>query len=182
MLSITEVRVKLIEGSKDRLRAFCTITFDDAFVVLDLKIIDGGDGAFVAMPSRKLNSHCPKCSGKNPVRVSFCNSCGARMEQSEPEGRDQVYADVAHPINAECRRLIQDYVLRAYREELNSTESESAKKVPACVDSGLRVTAAKESANCVTSSKRDRRSESCRSASRSTSPTPSGVVQPALKT
>ena len=40
-MDITEVRVKLMEDSDDRLRAFCSITFDNAFVVRDLKIIEG---------------------------------------------------------------------------------------------------------------------------------------------
>ena len=63
-MDITEVRVKLMEDSDDRLRAFCSVTFDDSFVVRDLKIIDGTSGPFVAMPSRKLTSHCPKCGAR----------------------------------------------------------------------------------------------------------------------
>ena len=52
-MEITEVRIKLMEDSDDRLQAFCSVTFDNAFVVRDLKIIDGVSGPFVAMPSRK---------------------------------------------------------------------------------------------------------------------------------
>ena len=51
-MNITEVRIKLMEKSDDRLRAFCSITFDDCFVIRDLKIIEGTTGPFVAMPSR----------------------------------------------------------------------------------------------------------------------------------
>ncbi|HLU47075.1 MAG TPA: septation protein SpoVG family protein, partial [Planctomycetota bacterium] len=40
-MEITEVRVKLVASGEDRLRAFCSITIDDDFVVRDLKIIDG---------------------------------------------------------------------------------------------------------------------------------------------
>ena len=63
----------------ERLKAFCSVTFDDCFVIRDLKIIDGTSGAFVAMPSRKLTSHCPKCHAKNHLRAAYCNSCGLRM-------------------------------------------------------------------------------------------------------
>ena len=58
-MEITEVRVKLMDEPGERLQAFCSITFDDAFVVRDLKIIEGATGPFVAMPSRKLTAHCP---------------------------------------------------------------------------------------------------------------------------
>ena len=63
-MEITEVRIKLMENSDDRLQGFCSVTFDDSFVVRDLKIIEGSSGPFVAMPSRKLTSHCPHCGCK----------------------------------------------------------------------------------------------------------------------
>ena len=43
-MEITEVRVKLMDEPGERLQAFCSITFDDAFVVRDLKIIEGTTG------------------------------------------------------------------------------------------------------------------------------------------
>ena len=60
-MEISEVRIKLMEKTDDRLRAFCSITFEQCFVIRDLKIIDGASGPFVAMPSRKLTVHCPRC-------------------------------------------------------------------------------------------------------------------------
>ena len=53
-MQISEIRIKLVENRTDRLKAFCSVTFDNCFVVRDLKIIEGTDGFFVAMPSRKL--------------------------------------------------------------------------------------------------------------------------------
>ena len=50
---ISEIRVKLVEDSDEKLQAFCTITFDREFVVRDLKIILGNAGLFVAMPSKR---------------------------------------------------------------------------------------------------------------------------------
>ena len=64
-MEITEVRVKLVEDTDDRLQAFCSITFDNSFVVRDLKVIEGTNGPFVAMPSRKMTAHCPRCHSKN---------------------------------------------------------------------------------------------------------------------
>ncbi|MDH4036687.1 MAG: septation regulator SpoVG [Candidatus Krumholzibacteria bacterium] len=50
-MKITEVRVSLRDDAK--LKAFASITLDDAFVIRGLKIIEGKTGTFVAMPSRR---------------------------------------------------------------------------------------------------------------------------------
>jgi stage V sporulation protein G len=50
-MEITEVRIHL--RNEEKLKAYATITFDKCFVVRDLKIIQGNNGMFVAMPSRK---------------------------------------------------------------------------------------------------------------------------------
>jgi stage V sporulation protein G len=50
-MEITEVRIFLAD--EDRLKAYVTVTFDDCFVVRDLKVIRGNAGLFVAMPSKK---------------------------------------------------------------------------------------------------------------------------------
>ena len=120
-LEITEIRIKLMEESEDRLRAFCSITLDDCFVIRDLKIIDGSNGPFVAMPSRKLTGNCHRCRYKNQMRANYCNHCGAK--QRTPPRQPQInspklYADVAHPINSECREMIQSAVLTEFEEEL----------------------------------------------------------------
>jgi stage V sporulation protein G len=120
-VDITEVRVKLMEEPGERLQAFCSITFDDAFVVRDLKIIEGSTGPFVAMPSRKLTTHCSQCGCKNHLRAGFCNQCGARQKDQsagkDEDGRAKLYADIAHPINSHCREMIQQRVIQAFEEE-----------------------------------------------------------------
>jgi stage V sporulation protein G len=50
-MEITEVRVFPV--NEDKLKAYATITFDQCFVVRDLKVIQGNNGLFVAMPSKK---------------------------------------------------------------------------------------------------------------------------------
>ncbi|MBF8257697.1 MAG: SpoVG family protein [Actinobacteria bacterium] len=51
-MEITEVKVYPV-SENEKLKAYATIIFDDCFVVRDLKIIDGNNGLFVAMPSKK---------------------------------------------------------------------------------------------------------------------------------
>jgi stage V sporulation protein G len=118
---ITEVRIKLMEDNHERLQAFCSVTFDDAFVIRDLKIIEGTKGSFVAMPSRKLTDRCTGCGSKNHLRARFCNQCGGRLDEDRAtrgaDGRAKLHADIAHPINSACREVIQSAVLRSFQEE-----------------------------------------------------------------
>ena len=113
-MEITEVKIKSVGNRSDRLKAFCSITFDDAFVVRDLKIIDGPEGLFVAMPSRKLTEHCPSCHAKNSIRARYCDQCGKHLPESMKNGHDKTHADIAHPINAATRSYIQQTVITAY--------------------------------------------------------------------
>jgi stage V sporulation protein G len=53
-MNVTGVKVYKIEG-KDKLRATATITFDNAFMVHGLKVIEGEEGLFVVMPAVKKN-------------------------------------------------------------------------------------------------------------------------------
>ena len=118
-MQVTEVRIKLMEQSEDRLRAFCSITMDQSFVIRDLKIIDGTNGPFVAMPSRKLSGHCVRCGYKNHLRAAYCNQCGVKQRLAAAiDAPQKLYADVAHPINSECREMISAAVLAEFEAEL----------------------------------------------------------------
>ena len=85
-MEITEVRITLRD--EERLKAFANITFDNAFVIRGLKVINGNEGYFVSMPSRKRS--------------------------------DGTHQDIAHPVNNEMRRLIEEKVLQAYEEMLKT--------------------------------------------------------------
>jgi stage V sporulation protein G len=125
-VEITEVRIKLVADNNERLQAFCSVTFDDAFVVRDVKIIEGGKGSFVAMPSRKLADRCTHCGYKNHLRSRFCNQCGSKLDDERATrnaaGRAKLHADIAHPINSTCREKIQTAILRAYAQEVERSK------------------------------------------------------------
>lgn len=118
---ITEVRIKLVEENNERLQAFCSVTFNNDFVIRDLKIIEGTRGSFVAMPSRKLTDRCTHCGTKNHLRARFCNSCGGKLDENramrDADGRAKLHADIAHPINSGCREVIQSAVLKEFEKE-----------------------------------------------------------------
>jgi stage V sporulation protein G len=84
-MNITDVRVRRI-NTEGKMKAVVSVTFDDAFVVHDVKVVEGMNGIFVAMPSRKT-----------------------------PEGE---FRDIAHPISAAAREVIQTAVLKAYEEAI----------------------------------------------------------------
>ena len=83
-MNITEVRVFPVE--EDKLKAFASIVIDDAFVVSDIKIIEGRTGLFLSMPSIRR--------------------------------RNGSFRDIAHPLNNETRREIEERVFARYEAAL----------------------------------------------------------------
>jgi stage V sporulation protein G len=135
---VTEVRVKLTEDPRNKLKAYCSVTIDDAFVVRDLKIIDGNRGPFVAMPSRKLADHCTRCHHKNHLRAAYCNQCGGKLDPDrapkDSRGRARLHADLAHPINSLTRIELHKAVVRAYAEEVEAAKAAGTSYRPKTFD------------------------------------------------
>ena len=93
-MKITDVRIRKI--SRDgKMKAIVSVTFNDEFVVHDIKIIDGQNGLFVAMPSRQI--------------------------------ADGDFRDIAHPINAETRRKMQDAIFAEYEKAIELQEEKTPK-------------------------------------------------------
>jgi len=120
-MKITEVRIFPTESKDGKLKAFATMTFDDWFVVRNVKVIQGNSGLFVAMPSRKAVESCPKCRFKNVVGSKFCNQCGQQLKEpvilSHAENEKvNSHMDIAHPITQDCREYIQEQILKAYKD------------------------------------------------------------------
>ena len=53
-MKITDIRVRIV--NKDKLKASASVTFDECFVVHDIKLIEGNNGLFMSMPSRKTTT------------------------------------------------------------------------------------------------------------------------------
>ena len=88
-MKITDVRVRKITD-EGKMKCIVSITFDNLFVVHDIKVIEGHSGLFIAMPSGKV--------GEGDFR------------------------DIAHPIDAEVRQVVEDAVLKAYHEAVAQLE------------------------------------------------------------
>lgn len=54
-MKITDVRVRIVKKDDSKLKAVASVTFDECFVIHDIKVIEGNEGYFIAMPSRKTN-------------------------------------------------------------------------------------------------------------------------------
>ena len=52
-MKISDVRVRIVQKQDSKLKAVASITIDDCFVIHDIKVIEGNEGYFIAMPSRK---------------------------------------------------------------------------------------------------------------------------------
>jgi len=84
-MQITSVNVKKIEKEDSRMKGIASVLIDDCFAIRDIRIIEGNEGLFIAMPSRK--------------------------------NADGEYHDIAHPINAETRKMFEDAIFEAYAKE-----------------------------------------------------------------
>ncbi|MDP6380535.1 MAG: septation protein SpoVG family protein, partial [Phycisphaerae bacterium] len=57
---------------------------------------------------------------KNHLRAKYCNECGNQLDEhrgAPSNVRTKLHADIAHPINSDCRKMIQDAVVEAYDSE-----------------------------------------------------------------
>ncbi len=129
-MEITEVRVILKDSQDKKLKAYATVTFDNVFVVRDIKVIEGKTGLFIAMPSRKVKHACPKCAFKNELRSKYCNQCAAPLPvEAVPLHTEEVSAsqaehrDIAHPITQAFREYLQKEILDAYAQENSKVNS-----------------------------------------------------------
>ncbi len=87
-MEVTDVRVRRLTWV-GKMRAIVSITLEDKFVIHDVRVIDGSNGLFVAMPSKR-----------------------------SPNGE---FRDIAHPISAEAREIVQQAVIGAYKEAVEKT-------------------------------------------------------------
>lgn len=129
-MEITEVRVVLKDSPDKKLKAYATVTFDNAFVVRNIKVIEGTSGLFIAMPSRKIKQPCPKCGFKNELRSKYCNQCGSQLPlnpaapgQENTSSAQLEHKDIAHPITQSFREHLQKRVLEGYAQEKNKGQS-----------------------------------------------------------
>ncbi len=86
-MEITDIRIKKV-NAEGKLKAYVTVTFDDCFVVHNLKIISGQAGKFVAMPSRKTKSGEYKDIA-HPINSEFRNIIQSKILEEYEKIKDE---------------------------------------------------------------------------------------------
>lgn len=86
-MTITDVRIRKI-AAEGKMKAIVSVTFDDEFVVHDIKVIEGQSGLFIAMPSRKTPdgefkdiAHPIKTDTREKIQASILEAYEAAMEE-----------------------------------------------------------------------------------------------------
>jgi stage V sporulation protein G len=79
-MEITDIRIRKVD-TEGKLKAYVTVTFDDCFVVHNVKIIEGDNGSFIAMPSRKTKNGEYK-DVAHPINTDFRNMLQDRIIES----------------------------------------------------------------------------------------------------
>ncbi len=88
LMQITDVRIRKVEA-EGKLKAYVTITFDDCFVVHNVKIIEGTSGLFIAMPSRKTANGEYK-DVAHPISPDFRNAIQSKILDEYNAGHVEV--------------------------------------------------------------------------------------------
>ena len=101
-MEITNVGISL-KNTEGTLRAYASVTFDDEFVVKDIKITETEKGLSMSMPRRKIKLK-------------------EEVDETDPEVRAKLYKDVAHPINSTAREKIEKAIFAKYEEELKRAQ------------------------------------------------------------
>jgi stage V sporulation protein G len=92
-MEITDIRIKKV-NTEGKLKAYVTVTFDDCFVVHNLKIISGKAGTFIAMPSRRTKTGEYKDIA-HPINSAFRQSIQTRIIDEYNRIKDQAGAEEA---------------------------------------------------------------------------------------
>jgi len=93
-MDITDIRIRKVT-SEGKLKAYVTVTFDDCFVIHNVKIIEGKSGVFIAMPSRKTRAGEYK-DVAHPIHPDFRNRMQDQILEYYDSGKveDDVSLDV----------------------------------------------------------------------------------------
>lgn len=89
-MKVTELRIRRVEA-EGKLKAYVTVTFDNCFVVHNVKIIEGKAGLFIAMPSRKTASGEYK-DVAHPISPAFRNEMQDKILSEYKSGAGEVGA------------------------------------------------------------------------------------------
>lgn len=94
-MKVTDVRIRKVT-TEGKMKAIVSVTFDDEFVVHDIKIIEGQNGLFIAMPSRKMGegdfrdiAHPINSETRTKIQEAIFSEYEKMEQESEAEGNEE---------------------------------------------------------------------------------------------
>lgn len=111
-VEITDVRIRRIDD-EGKMKAVASITFDGEFVIHDIKIVDGKNGMFVAMPSKKIGQNFKDIAHplSQETRVKICDAILKRYEEVlEDKDAEIIETDIEAGIEADIESVIKTVI------------------------------------------------------------------------
>ncbi len=116
-MKITDVRLRKVNNQDTRMKALVSVTFDEAFVVHDLRVIDGNNGLFVAMPSKRT----PDGEFRD-----IAHPINTEMRQHVQEEVMRVYEETEDPASEDSNEAVEPTVESDPAEDEDSTLESTA--------------------------------------------------------
>ncbi len=111
-MEITSIIIRRL-SMESKMRAVVSITFDNAFVVHDVKVIEGARGLFIAMPSRKTAEGEFK-DIVHPINSTFRDELSAAVLDKYQQAVKEQASGLSHPIHGEEDSLVEPGLLQEY--------------------------------------------------------------------
>lgn len=107
--------------------AYCSVHFDNCFIIREIRVINDIDGLKVAMPNRKLAIKFA-CGHKNHFDNKYCSCCGSAATEAQLNDNSiRRHLDVCHPTTAACRRHLTVEVTVAIRAKIERDRNQIMK-------------------------------------------------------
>lgn len=90
-MQITDIRIRKV-NAEGKLKAYVTVTFDECFVIHNVKVIEGKTGVFIAMPSRKTKTGEYK-DVAHPINSDFRTELQNRILEAFQQAPDEVLTE-----------------------------------------------------------------------------------------
>lgn len=130
-MELTEIRIDIpnlryaASDTRSALLACYSLVFDEELAIHSVKLVQGKETPFLAMPNERKHDHCPSCHVKNHLLANFCNNCGVKLAKDRhlflftngEQRSNRLYNDLTHPITNDLREYLLDECLDAYKKE-----------------------------------------------------------------
>lgn len=117
-MRVTDVKLHPMSNPKHPdCKAVCSVILDGELALHDVRIVESRGRTIVAMPSRPHKRPCPRCGGQTYANAEHCTGCGTKIGRANLK---TPYRDMAHPLTRKLRAAMEERVLTAYRETVQS--------------------------------------------------------------